>query len=234
MSLILNIETSTEVCSVALAENGKTKFSKTHNPNLENDGKSSHSQLLAVFIQNILLESSIKPTEIKAVAVSGGPGSYTGLRIGVSTAKGFANALNLPLIVIDSLKIIAAMAKTNIDFSFDYIVPMIDARRMEVYTAIFDSDLNCKSEIEAKIIDENTFINFKDKKLIFCGNGSNKCKNVIMSKNFIFLDNIYPLAEFMSDFSYKKYLGKDFVDLVYYEPLYLKDFIATTPRNKIF
>jgi len=233
MNFILNIETSTDVCSVSLSQNGETKFLKIHNPNLENGEKASHSKLLASYIQDILKENSILPESIKAVAISGGPGSYTGLRIGLSTAKGFATALDLPLIAIDSLQIVAAMAKSKIDFSYDYIIPMTDARRMEVYTAIFDSNLNKISETEAKIIDENSFSEFSDKKLVFCGNGAEKCKTVLMSENFIFLDDIFPSAEFMSDFSYKKFIGKEFVDLVYYEPFYLKDFVATTPKNKI-
>ncbi|MCK9254204.1 MAG: tRNA (adenosine(37)-N6)-threonylcarbamoyltransferase complex dimerization subunit type 1 TsaB [Bacteroidales bacterium] len=234
MDYILNIETSTDVCSVSISQNGETKFLKIQNPNIEKGEKASHSQVLAVFIQDILKENSILPKNIKAVAVSGGPGSYTGLRIGVSTAKGFATALDLPLIAIESLEIIAAMAKNKIDFDYDLIIPMIDARRMEVYTTIFDKDLNKILETQAKIIDKNSFLDFKAKKIVFCGNGAKKCKEALMSDNFIFIDNIFPSAELMSGISHKKLKGKEFVDLVYYEPFYLKDFVAIKPKNKLF
>ena len=232
--MILNIETSTDVCSVSLSENGICKFLKLHVPDLETGEKSSHSQLLAVFIQQILNNNSIKPESVQAVAISGGPGSYTGLRIGVSTAKGFATALNLPLIAVDTLKVVAKMAKTKSNIDYDYIIPMTDARRMEVYCAVYDKNLNIISPVEAKVIDENSFSEFEGKKLLFCGNGADKCKEILNKQNHLFTDGIFASAEFMSGFSFEKYQGKDFVDLVYYEPFYLKDFVATTPRNKIF
>lgn len=234
MALILNIETSTDVCSVSVSENGECKFLKLHVPDPESDEKSSHSKLLAVFIQQILSENSIPAKEINAVAISGGPGSYTGLRIGVSTAKGFATALDLPLISIDTLKVVAAMAKSKINFEYDYIIPMTDARRMEVYCSVYDKTLKQVSPVEAKVIDETSFSEYADKKLVFCGNGAEKCSEILKDKNHFFLNEVFASAEFMSGFACKKFNGKEFVDLVYYQPFYLKDFVATTPRKKIF
>lgn len=234
MALILNIETSTDVCSVSVSEDGACKFLKLHIPDPESGEKSSHSKLLAVFMQQILTENSILTKSINAVAISGGPGSYTGLRIGVSTAKGFATALDLPLIVIDTLKVVAAMAKSKINFEYDYIIPMTDARRMEVYCSVYDKNLKQISPVEAKVIDETSFSEYAGKRLVFCGNGAEKCSEILKAENHVFLDGVFASAEFMSGFSCEKFNGKDFVDLVYYEPFYLKDFVATTPRNKVF
>ena len=233
MSLILNIETSTEVCSVSISEKGKCKYLKIFGHNSEtNDNKGNHSKLLAVFINEILTENSILPKQLDAVAISSGPGSYTGLRIGVSTCKGFCVGINLPLISVNTLQIMANMAVNIYKNDIDLYVPMIDAKRMEVYTTIFDKKLNFLSDVEAKIVDENSYSNVKNKKIGFFGNGMNKCKSIFSNDNFSFLPDIFPSAEYMDSLSEKLFLEKKFTDLVYFEPFYLKEFVATTPKNK--
>lgn len=234
MARIINIETSTEICSVSISENGVCKHLKIHIPEENSLERSSHSKLLAVFIRDLLNENKILVSNIDAVAISGGPGSYTGLRIGTSTAKGFAFASNIPLIATDTMLIVAKMAKKTVMSEFDYIIPMIDAKRMEVYCAVFDKNLEKISPTEAKIIDENSFAEYRDKKVLFCGNGAEKCMEIMNVNNFIFKADIYPSAEYMAEISEGMFNENKFADLVYYEPFYLKDFVATTPRNKIF
>ena len=233
MALILNIETSTDICSVSISENGDCKFLKIYIPESVAIEKYSHSKLLAVFIDEVLKENSILPTDIDAVAVSAGPGSYTGLRIGVSSAKGFAFGIGKPLIAIDTMHIIAKMAKAKITDSFDFIVPMTDARRMEVYCSVFDNSLKQITPVEAKIITQESFEDFKIFKTCFCGNGAEKCSEILQNKNFSFKKNIFPSAEFMGEFAEQKFIENDFVNIVDFEPYYLKDFIATTPKNKL-
>lgn len=233
MAIILNIETSTEICSVSISENGKCKFIKIYIPESDSVERYSHSKLLAVFIDEILKENNILPKQIDAVAVSEGPGSYTGLRIGVSSAKGFAFGIGKPLIAIDTMHIIAKMAKSNINTDFDYIVPMTDARRMEVYCSVFDKNLKQISLVEAKIIEHDSYNELKKSNTYFCGNGSKKCVELFTNSNFHFLHDVYPSAEFMGEYSEQKFIVKDFVNIVDFEPYYLKDFVATTPKNKI-
>lgn len=233
MAKILNIETSTEVCSVSISIDGKCKDFIISNLNDSEQGRGSHSKLLAVFIRDILKKNKLLPENLDAVAISYGPGSYTGLRIGVSTCKGFCFGAKLPLIAINTLQIIANMAKHKSNYEFDLYIPMIDAKRMEVYTTIFDKDLHSTSDVEAKIIDENSFKELIGKKVAFCGNGSSKCEGLLKEENFYFLQDTYPSAEYMGIFSEKLFKENKFEDLVYFEPFYLKDFVATTPKNKI-
>ena len=234
MSLILNIETSTEVCSVSISENGKCKHLKICGNNLQTtDNKGNHSKLLAVFINDILTENNILPKHLNAVAISSGPGSYTGLRIGVSSCKGFCFGANLPLISVNTLLIMANMAINMHKNNFDLYIPMIDARRMEVYSAIFDKNLDFISDVEAKIIDENSYSEIKNKKVAFFGNGSDKCKEILNNNNFTFLSDIFPSAEYMCNLSEKLFLEKKFEDLVYFEPFYLKEFVATMPKKLV-
>ncbi|MDD3740868.1 MAG: tRNA (adenosine(37)-N6)-threonylcarbamoyltransferase complex dimerization subunit type 1 TsaB [Bacteroidales bacterium] len=233
MAKILNIETSTDICSVSISIDGVSKFLKIFVPESESSERYSHSKLLAVFIDEILKENNILPAQIDAVAVSEGPGSYTGLRIGVSSAKGFAFGIEKPLIAVDTMHIIAKMAKTKTSEIFDYFIPMTDARRMEVYCSVFDKSLKQITPVEAKIITQESFENFKNFKTCFCGNGAEKCSEILQNKNFSFDKNIFPSAEFMGEFSEKKFIERDFVNIVDFEPYYLKDFIATTPKNKI-
>lgn len=235
MALILNIETSTEVCSVSLAKNGQTLFQKESSKGL------NHSELLTVFIQDIFKENNIELSSVDAVAVSKGPGSYTGLRIGVSVAKGLCYGLDKPLIGIGSLEGMGIYAANNTNEFYSaentdnlLFCPMIDARRMEVYTALF----NFKGEeilpVSAEIIDENSFSKyFTDNKILFFGNGAEKCKEEITHKNALFEGPSCTSARFMQNLSEIKYNKEEFEDLAYFEPFYLKDFVATIPKNKV-
>ena len=224
MALILNIETATKNCSVSLAENGQVIVIKELN-----DGNYSHAEKLHPFIVDILKEAKITPNKIDAIAVSKGPGSYTGLRIGVSAAKGLAFSFDKPLISIETLKSLAHAIKIN----EGVIVPMIDARRMEVYSAVYDSNYNQVREIQAQIIDANSFQKELSKgKVYFLGDGSAKCKEVITHKNGIFIDEKFPSSKEMAELSFIKYKKNDIEDVAYFEPFYLKDFIAVPQKKR--
>ena len=216
---ILNIETSTKACSVAIHNDGKLlncKESVTE--------EFSHSEKLLLFISDIMNESRINFSQLNAVAVSMGPGSYTGLRIGVSTAKGLCYALDIPLISVSTLQ---AMAYGMLSVSkADLFCPMIDARRMEVYSAFFDSDNIMVREVQADIVDGSSYDVELRKKVIFFGDGSDKLKGVIKHKNAIFQSDFYPSAEFIGVLSYNKFVESNFEDVAYFEPYYLKDFVA--------
>jgi tRNA threonylcarbamoyladenosine biosynthesis protein TsaB len=213
LSYILNIETATKNCSVALAKEGKTILSKE----IAEEGY-SHAERLHVFIEEIIQESGITFNDLSAIAVSQGPGSYTGLRIGVSAAKGLCYALNIPLIAIDTLQVLASQARV----SEGLIAPMIDARRMEVYSAIFNPNLENQRATAAEIIAENSFV----------GDCAEKCKAVLNKENFIFLEEIkYPSAKEMSILSFIKFKKSDTVDVAYFEPYYLKDFMITISKK---
>jgi tRNA threonylcarbamoyladenosine biosynthesis protein TsaB len=225
MPIILHIETSTEVCSALLSSSDRILVEKIcFTPQ-------SHAAELPVFLQEILDFARKNAFMPQAVAVSAGPGSYTGLRIGVSSAKGICYGLNIPLLAVDTLKIIAKAAKKLFDEKI-FFSPMIDARRMEVYTALFDENLQNILPTEPKIIDKN-FLNFElnKSKIVFCGNGSNKCKEIIKHDNAIFLDNIIPLCANMIDDANRRFEERHFEDAAYFEPCYAKDFAATTPKN---
>ena len=222
MSFILNIETATKNCSVAIAKDGETIICKE----IADEGY-SHAEKLHVFIEEIIAESGISVHDLVAVAVSQGPGSYTGLRIGVSAAKGLCFALNIPLIAVDTLQTLASQAKV----SDGKIIPMLDARRMEVYSAIFSSDLKTERSIQAEVIDENSFNDFTET-LYFVGDCAEKCKTVLTKENFVFLEDVkYPSAMAMSKISYDKYQKSDTVDVAYFEPYYLKDFMIAPPKK---
>jgi tRNA threonylcarbamoyladenosine biosynthesis protein TsaB len=216
MSYILNIETATKNCSVSLAKDGETITCKE----IAEQGY-SHAEKLHVFIDEIIKEAKISMSDLHAVAVSQGPGSYTGLRIGVSAAKGLCYALDIPLIAVDTLTSLVNQVKQDDGF----IVPMIDARRMEVYSAIFNSNKEMIREVQAEILTEESFVNHS-KKTYFIGDSSEKAKPVLSQSNFIFLDEIvFPSANEMSAISFAKFQNKDFVDVAYFEPYYLKDFM---------
>jgi tRNA threonylcarbamoyladenosine biosynthesis protein TsaB len=222
LSYILNIETATKNCSVALAKEGKTILSKE----IAEEGY-SHAERLHVFMEQIIQESGITFNDLSAIAVSQGPGSYTGLRIGVSAAKGLCYALNIPLIAIDTLQVLASQARV----SNGLIVPMLDARRMEVYSAIFNVNLENKRATAAEIISDNSFEDFQET-LYFVGDCAEKCQAVLTKENFIFLEEIkYPSAKEMSLLSFIKFKKSDTVDVAYFEPYYLKDFMITTPKK---
>jgi tRNA threonylcarbamoyladenosine biosynthesis protein TsaB len=222
VSYILNIETATKNCSVALAKEGKTILCKE----IAEEGY-SHAERLHVFIEEIINEAGIDLKDLKAIAVSQGPGSYTGLRIGVSAAKGLCYALDIPLIAVDTLQTLASRA--NILDGF--IVPMIDARRMEVYSAVFSASLEKEREVLAEIITEDSFKDI-DATLYFVGDCNEKCKTVLTKGNFVFLDEFkYPSANEMSTLSFDKYKKNDTVDVAYFEPFYLKDFLITASKK---
>ena len=225
MALILNIETSTRNCSVALF-NGSNFISEKY---LLSE-KYSHSEILTLFIEGVINNSPYTLKDLDAISVSKGPGSYTGLRIGVSTAKGLSYSLSKPLISIPTLQSMAfSMSKQMPDF--DLYSPMIDARRMEVFSAFYDKENNQVRDVRADIIDINSYLEYLDRKVVFFGDGSDKCKEVITSKNAFFIDNIYPCATDMAELSLNKFNNKEFEDVAYFEPFYLKDFIAGKKKN---
>jgi len=235
MALILNIETSTEVCSASLAKDGHVTYLR------ENLAGQNHAMLLTVFIKELLAESKTSIDQLDAVAVSGGPGSYTGLRIGVSVAKGICYAAHLPLIAITSLEAMADHIIRNLEIIHPVnkedilFVPMIDARRMEVYTSVYDKKGFQIRGIQADIIDHQSYLKYLDNhSVLFFGNGSDKCRETISHPNATFIDHVLASARHMAPLSERNYANRQFVDLAYYEPFYLKDFVATIPVKNIF
>lgn len=216
MAYILNIETATKNCSVSLAKDGQTialKELATEN--------FSHAEKLHVFIDEVLSQAKVTLQDLSAVAVSKGPGSYTGLRIGVSSVKGLCYALNIPMIAIDTLESLAH----QINVESGIIIPMIDARRMEVYSAFFNSKWEEIRETQAEVIDENSYTEISEV-IHLVGDGALKLKEILTDEKFIFHDNVvFPSANEMSKLSFEKYKKSDFVDVAYFEPFYLKDFI---------
>lgn len=226
MALILNIETSTTVCSVALGRDGEAIALKELN-----DGY-THSENLTLFIQDVLKEADVSFSAIDAIAVSKGPGSYTGLRIGVSTAKGLCFALDKPLIGINTLQAMASIKplieEEEITYNQLLFCPMIDARRMEVYCTFYDSLNHEIRKTAAVIIDENSFADIlANDKVVFFGDGAEKCKEKLAQhKNAFFADNVFPSAKYMTILSEQAFTSKHFENLAYFEPYYLKDFVG--------
>jgi tRNA threonylcarbamoyladenosine biosynthesis protein TsaB len=215
---ILNIETATKNCSVSLAKNGKTVLCRE----IAEQGY-SHAEKLHVFIEEILKETGITVQDLNAISVSKGPGSYTGLRIGVSTAKGLCYALEIPLISVDTLQVLAKKATVENGM----IVPMIDARRMEVYSAVFDNKYSKIMEVQAEVLTEDSYAGMTEP-VYFIGDCQEKCKTVLTKDNFHFLPEIvFPSANEMSALSYDKFIKNEFEDVAYFEPFYLKDFLIT-------
>jgi tRNA threonylcarbamoyladenosine biosynthesis protein TsaB len=235
MALILNIETSTEVCSVSLADSGNLVVMK------ESSEGFNHSKSLTVFIEELFKENNLKINAIDAVAVSKGPGSYTGLRIGVSVAKGLCYGLNIPLISVCSLEMMAVHTARNLEkyvsqrSSLPFLFcPMIDARRMEVYTALYNQDGKEIRPVSAEIIEENFLSELLDKhQILFFGNGAEKCKDRINHQNALFAGPAETSAQFMQVISELKFKKQEFEDVAYFEPFYLKNFVATIPKDKI-
>lgn len=225
MALILNIETTTTNCSVSLSYEGEILVLKE-----DNNANYSHAEWLHVFIEDIIASSDYQLKDIDAVAVSKGPGSYTGLRIGVSAAKGLCFALDKPLISISTLEALAH----QVSATEGVIIPMLDARRMEVYSAIFDSSYKEIRKIEAQILDETSFVSYLEKGLVyFVGNGVEKTKTLLTSANAVFVDDKLPSAREMGAIAEIKYKKNDIEDVAYFEPYYLKDFIALKPKLKV-
>jgi len=219
MALILGIETATRNCSVALFKDGIVIAEKEH---ISDDY--IHAEQLTLFIQQVIESANVTLKNVEAVALSKGPGSYTGLRIGTSSAKGLCYALDIPLIAISTLKAMAfAMAKNEKSAIY---CPMIDARRMEVFSALYDVDNKQVRGVQADVVDENTYIEFLADETIFFGDGSLKCQEIINHKNAKFIEGINPSAKNLGILANTKFENKDFENVAYFEPYYLKDFVA--------
>lgn len=219
MSFILNIESSSTICSVSLTKNGDLISIKENN-----DEKYSHSTKLHSFINEVISDSKITINELSAIAVSKGPGSYTGLRIGVAAAKGLCFSLDIPLISVSTLLILSKQIK----ISSGLILPVLDARRNEVYSAIYDANYKLVKKESPKLIDSKSFENFSnDNQLYFIGSGQQKCRELIKSNNNLIFHNkeTLPSSKEMADISNQKFISSDFEDLAYFEPAYLKNFI---------
>ena len=234
--LILHIETATDICSVAISEGDQQLASAESGP------ERSHATLLNSFIRKCLHESNKELQEFEAIAVSKGPGSYTGLRIGVSTAKGIAYGLQKPLLSAGTLQSMAAGASSHSDIqelilkygSNLILCPMLDARRMEVYTGFLTQELEVVREVAADIVDEASFGEILEKnKVCFFGNGADKCEEVIKHPNAYFIKGFNPSATHMIKPVLKRFKEQQFEDVAYFEPFYLKDFVATTPKKKV-
>lgn len=221
MALILNIETATKNCSVALAKDGKTlAIREIATQNF------SHAEKLHVFIEELFTETNLKLQDLSAIAVSQGPGSYTGLRIGVSAAKGLCYALSIPLIAVDTLELLAR----KITITEGSIVPMIDARRMEVFCAFFDGNYNKIREIKAEVIDETSYQEISET-LHLIGDGAMKFKDILTDAKFQYYPEIeFPSATEMAPVSFQKFQNKQLEDVAYFEPFYLKDFVLMTKK----
>jgi tRNA threonylcarbamoyladenosine biosynthesis protein TsaB len=223
MSLILQIETATTVCSVALSENGSVLAYK------ELEQRNVHAEIITLFIDEVLKTNDKKYSDLNAIAVSCGPGSYTGLRIGISAAKGLCFALDIPLIAVETLEGMAGgMLSQNTIDNNTLLCPMIDARRMEVFTAVFNTKGDRVKPTSAEIIDENSFSDLlKTNKILFFGDGAVKCSDVLgSSPNAQIVPGFINSARYITKKATEKYAAKDFEDVAYFEPYYLKDFIA--------
>lgn len=222
MTHLLHIETATKACSVALSTNGITVAVRE-----SLDEQFSHGEQLTLYIQDLLKDANLSTSDLHGVSVTSGPGSYTGLRIGVSSAKGICFALGIPLMAIDSLTNLAQLAR--IKHPNALLCPMIDARRMEVYNAIYSVELEMLKPISADIIDENSYSEFDP--FVSFGDGAGKVQELWNGRNVQYDESIYCSAAGHSALAYEKFLAKDFVDLAYFEPFYLKDFVGGAKKS---
>lgn len=229
MSCILHIDTSTEVCSVAVSQDGASIFSQEEFEGMQ------HAVKLGVFVDEALSFADSHAIPLDAVAVSCGPGSYTGLRIGVSMAKGICYGRDLPLIGLPTLEVMSVPVLLFHDLPDDALLcPMIDARRMEVYSALYDRALQVVRPIGADIVDEQSYKEFLDERPVyFYGNGSAKCREKIIHPNAHFIENIRPLAKWMFPLAEKAVAQEKYEDVAYFEPFYLKEFVATVSKSKV-
>lgn len=228
MSCILHIETSTSVCSVAVSEDGKVIFDKADRTG------NNHAEALGSFVDEAMSFADSHAIPLDAVAVSGGPGSYTGLRIGVSMAKGVCYALDIPLISVSTLELMCVPVLLRYDDMEEnaLLCPMIDARRMEVYASLYDRALKPVRDIQADVVDSDTYRKWlDDRPVYFFGNGAAKCIETINHPNAHIIDGIEPLAKWMMPLAEKKMLNNIHEDVAYYVPFYLKDFVAKTPKK---
>ena len=226
--MILSIESGTEVCSIGLSREGKSFAS------CESVVGRDHARLVALYADQLMRENGVEPSDLEAVAVSQGPGSYTGLRIGVSFAKGICYSLSIPLIGINSLEALAHQASAIVGEGDDNVVicPMIDARRMEVYAQLFDSKMCALGEPQAVVVDDNTFADLRSqgRRLILCGDGAAKAHEVIGGE----LIDVMPSAGAVGELAYRKYKEQAFEDVAYFEPFYLKEATVTVSKRKYF
>ena len=227
MSTILHIETSTDVCSVAVSEDSQVIFHQ------EDHSGPNHAERLGTMVDEALSFTDSHAIPFDAVAVSCGPGSYTGLRIGVSMAKGICYGRDLKLIAVPTLELLCVpILLREIPEEDALLCPMLDARRMEVYAGIYDRGLRAVREIRADIVDENTYKEYLDKHHVyFFGNGAKKCISTINHPNAHLIDGIEPLAKWMQPLAEKRYLNEQFEDVAYFVPYYLKDFVAKLPKK---
>lgn len=233
MTRILHIDTANQYCSVALSQDENLLGIR------ETAEKNAHSRVVTIYVDELLKSSGMKPKHLDAVSVSMGPGSYTGLRIGVSTAKGLCYALNKPLIAVSTLQAmaLASISKMRSKRTFHenmWFCPMIDARRMEIYSAVFNHKCGLVRDVRPEVIDENSFANELEKReVVFSGDGSKKCVDILAHQpNAIFQPDVIPSAKFMISLALDKFNARYFEDTAYFEPFYLKDFIAGKPRVK--
>ena len=219
MAFLLALETTTKNCSVALFQDSNLMHLCEHNSD-----KYSHSENLTLFIEEVVQNTNIMLQDIDAILLSKGPGSFTGLRIGTSTAKGLCYSLDIPLVSVSTLKTMAFGMLREGDYSF--YCPMIDARRMEVFAAIYDQSNNEVREVRADIVDANIYSNFLKEKVLFFGDGAFKCKNILRHPNAHFVDGFFSSARYMGAPGVKKFMNKEFENIAYFEPYYLKDFVV--------
>ena len=221
-SVILNIETSTTNCSVSLSKEGETLVLKE-----DYNNNYSHAERLHIYIDEVLKEANLKSSNLDAIAISRGPGSYTGLRIGVSAAKGLCYALGIPLISVPTLESLAY----QLQIKDGIIIPMLDARRMEVYSAVFTCKYQQIRDTQAQILEDTSFSEYLEKgKVYFIGDGVEKTKTLITHPNAIFVEDKLPSAKQMDKLAYTKYKKNDLEDVAYFEPYYLKDFIGVKKK----
>lgn len=227
MSCILHIETSTEVCSVALSQDSSCIFTQ------ESAGRYEHGESLGTYVDQALSYADSHAIPLDAVAVSCGPGSYTGLRIGVSMAKGLCYGLGVPLIAIPTLKLMGVPLLLGDDLPEGALLcPMIDARRMEVYSAVYDRALKEVRSPAAVVVDSDSFAReLEQGEVWFFGNGASKCREVITHRNAHFVDGVRPLAQWMFPLAEMAFARQEFADVAYFEPYYLKEFVASVPRR---
>jgi tRNA threonylcarbamoyladenosine biosynthesis protein TsaB len=219
---LLHLETSTKVCSVALSKNGELVSLKE-----TNEDNFSHGEKLTLFVEEVMQKQNISYSQLAGVSIASGPGSYTGLRIGASTAKGFCYALNIPLLSIDALESLAEIAKRKHPLS--KLCPMIDARRMEVYSGIYSPEMTVLKPVSADVLDVNSYAEFGS--FVCFGDGMPKTKKIWSNRTILFDDEILSSATGQIEKVYRKYLGKDFEDVAYFEPFYLKDFIGAVKKK---
>lgn len=228
MAYLLAVETATKVCSVALFKNDELIAVQ------EEGGNYSHAENLAVFVNDLIQEAGLQFSDLDAVAVSKGPGSYTGLRIGVSFAKGLSYALNIPLISIETLQAMASRCYEEVKEPNVLVCSMIDARRMEVYAAIYNRNLEVLKKVNADLITEDSYQEYlRRHKLYFVGDGAKKCSDVIRHENAVFLTDLLPSAKSFGQLAYRKFENKEFEDVAYFEPYYLKEFIALKGKKLV-